>query len=204
VTAPRKPEPLTENDPHYIPLSAEQERELRDEHHLTKCYGPSAFAQLFATLDAARARITALEAERDEARKWATDTVAAVVAERIVTCVYCGHEYPTGTPASQDAALTCHIRVCEKHPMRAVEAERDALRGEVEALRLTLAHEEANNEDEVREFNAGYESARTGHTADCEPSHTRHDVWQAGHAWGVACGGHADSRRLRALNEGGA
>lgn len=47
---------------------------------------------------------------------------------RILTCVYCGHEYPQGTPASGDAVLTSHIRVCEKHPLRAAEEEIKRLR----------------------------------------------------------------------------
>jgi len=55
---------------------------------------------------------------------------------RIVTCVYCGHEYPEGTPQSQDERLTEHIKVCEKHPMRALEAENAALR-----VRLVRAEE---------------------------------------------------------------
>lgn len=37
---------------------------------------------------------------------------------QVVTCVYCGHEYPHGTPAAKAQALTDHIKVCEKHPMR--------------------------------------------------------------------------------------
>jgi len=42
----------------------------------------------------------------------------------ILTCVYCGQEYPAGTPASgaDVKALTDHIKVCEKHPMRKAEA----------------------------------------------------------------------------------
>lgn len=38
----------------------------------------------------------------------------------ILTCVYCGQEYPAGTPASgaDVEALTQHIKKCEKHPMR--------------------------------------------------------------------------------------
>jgi len=32
-----EPKPLTADDPHYVPMSAEEERELREEHHLTKC-----------------------------------------------------------------------------------------------------------------------------------------------------------------------
>jgi len=36
---------------------------------------------------------------------------------RVLTCVYCGQEYPQDTPAWGDKVLTDHIKVCEKHPM---------------------------------------------------------------------------------------
>jgi len=41
----------------------------------------------------------------------------------MLTCVYCGMEYPAETPASgsEVAILTNHIKVCEKHPMRQAE-----------------------------------------------------------------------------------
>lgn len=54
-----------------------------------------------------------LLAERDEARDW----VRRLTRANVLTCVYCGHEYPPGTPAANDDALTAHIAVCEKHPM---------------------------------------------------------------------------------------
>lgn len=47
---------------------------------------------------------------------------------RVLTCVYCGHEYPQDTPAWGNQVLTDHIAQCEKHPMRAVVEERDRLR----------------------------------------------------------------------------
>jgi hypothetical protein len=37
-----------------------------------------------------------------------------------LTCVFCGTAYPPGTPPSQHQALYEHIKVCPKHPMRAV------------------------------------------------------------------------------------
>lgn len=40
---------------------------------------------------------------------------------RVLTCVYCGHEYPQDTPAHGDKVLRDHIKVCEKHPMRRAE-----------------------------------------------------------------------------------
>ena len=41
---------------------------------------------------------------------------------RVLTCVYCGHEYPQDTPAHGAKVLTDHIKVCEKHPMRKLRA----------------------------------------------------------------------------------
>ena len=39
----------------------------------------------------------------------------------VLTCVYCGHQYPEGTPSAKHELLTEHIRVCEKHPLRDAE-----------------------------------------------------------------------------------
>lgn len=50
------------------------------------------------------------------------------MSDRILTCVYCGHQYPQETPAHGDKVLTDHIAACEKHPMRAVVDQRDLLR----------------------------------------------------------------------------
>ncbi len=46
----------------------------------------------------------------------------------ILTCVYCGMEYPEGTPPHGAQILTDHIKACEKHPMRKCEQDRDKLR----------------------------------------------------------------------------
>lgn len=48
--------------------------------------------------------------------------------KRIITCVYCGMEYPQGTPTSGDKILTDHIKICEKHPMREAEKKIEILR----------------------------------------------------------------------------
>jgi hypothetical protein len=37
--------------------------------------------------------------------------------ERVLTCVYCGHEYPPGTASSGVPALTEHVKNCPEHPM---------------------------------------------------------------------------------------
>jgi len=47
--------------------------------------------------------------------------------QRILTCVYCGMHYPPGTPSHGAQVLTDHIRVCEKHPMRKLEEDRQKL-----------------------------------------------------------------------------
>ena len=47
---------------------------------------------------------------------------------RVLTCVYCGQEYPQGTPTSGHQVLTDHIKVCEKHPMRKLQQDHDMLR----------------------------------------------------------------------------
>jgi hypothetical protein len=54
---------------------------------------------------------------------------------RVLTCVYCGQQYPQGTPAAGAQVLTNHIRVCPQHPMRALETELRSLRHEVAEFR---------------------------------------------------------------------
>lgn len=64
------------------------------------------------------------ESERDEARDW----VRRLTAEnRVLTCVYCGHAYPPGSPEHGAEVLTEHIKVCEKHPMRELQLKADRL-----------------------------------------------------------------------------
>jgi hypothetical protein len=64
------------------------------------------------------------ESERDEAREW----VRRLTAEsRVLTCVYCGHAYPPGSPEHGAEVLTEHIKVCEKHPMRELQQKADRL-----------------------------------------------------------------------------
>lgn len=61
---------------------------------------------------------------------------------RILTCVYCGHEYPQDTPAHGDKVLTDHIAGCEKHPMLLLIQQRDQLRGALAALIGASSNEE--------------------------------------------------------------
>ncbi len=46
----------------------------------------------------------------------------------VLTCVYCGHQYPEGTPPHGSQILTDHIKVCEKHPLREAEQKIEILR----------------------------------------------------------------------------
>jgi len=56
------------------------------------------------------------------------DCPSATCSPSVVTCVYCGHEYPDGTPTAKHDLLTSHIKVCEKHPMREAESRIERLR----------------------------------------------------------------------------
>jgi len=67
---------------------------------------------------------------------------------RILTCVYCGHEYPQGTPAAGSDVLTEHIKVCERHPMRKAEADIAMLRAALVGLIG------ADSEQELRQMEA--------------------------------------------------
>jgi hypothetical protein len=62
------------------------------------------------------------------AREWQKDT-------QTIRCVFCGMAYPPGTPASQHESLNAHIRICEKHPLRAAEARITALEKTLKTLR---------------------------------------------------------------------
>ena len=38
-------------------------------------------------------------------------------AKNVLTCVYCGHAYPPGSPSHGADELTAHVKVCKAHPM---------------------------------------------------------------------------------------
>lgn len=67
---------------------------------------------------------------------------------RILTCVYCGHEYPQDTPAAGSEVLTDHIKVCKRHPMRKAEADIAMLRAALVGLIGT------DSEQELRQMEA--------------------------------------------------
>ena len=81
--------------------------------------------------------IERLTGDLTEARTFAEKTARQynelLANERILRCAFCDTEYPPGTPSTQAVALTEHVKVCQKHPMRYTEQERDALRELVKA-----------------------------------------------------------------------
>jgi hypothetical protein len=66
---------------------------------------------------------------------------------RVVTCVYCGHQYPSGTPTSQNDQLTAHIKVCEKHPMREAEKKIAVLKN---ALQMLVGCDKKNELEQMK------------------------------------------------------
>lgn len=85
-------------------------------------------------VDGLEAKLVERTAEREEAREWVRRLTSTT---RVLTCAFCGMAYPPGTPESNDAALTAHVRVCPKHPMREAEAEIERLRAMFGADPLT-------------------------------------------------------------------
>lgn len=70
-----------------------------------------------------------LESQGDGMLTETTQDIAEEIAKalqnesQILTCIYCGHQYPPGTPNSNHVELTNHIAQCEKHPLKiAVDA----------------------------------------------------------------------------------
>lgn len=88
------------------------------------------------------------------------------MTDRVITCVYCGHEYPQGTPAAGSGVLTEHIKACRAHPMRKAEADiallRSALAGligsdsepELRQIEATMRLLPAPEEDKAVSINA--------------------------------------------------
>jgi hypothetical protein len=44
-----------------------------------------------------------------------------------INCVYCGHQYAPGTPATHAEVLKEHIEQCEAHPMSKLKKRYDIL-----------------------------------------------------------------------------
>jgi hypothetical protein len=98
---------------------------------------------------------TAIEKARAEAI-----TVGSQPKEdaRVLTCVYCGHEYPQGTPAAGSQILTDHIKSCEKHPMAKLRKALVGLidcdgKGELEQMEATLRLMPGIEKDKIAAIN---------------------------------------------------
>jgi len=79
----------------------------------------------------------------------------------VLTCVYCGQEYPAGTPASgaDVKALTDHIKACEKHPIfklrkALVDLVGVSTKEELEAMELALRAAPGTEQDKIAAINA--------------------------------------------------
>ena len=68
---------------------------------------------------------------------------------RILTCVYCGMQYPQDTPAWGDKVLTDHIRVCEKHPMKKLADQYEQVRAALVGLVGADSREELDRMEAV-------------------------------------------------------
>lgn len=82
--------------------------------------------------DAYEKQLREMQAQRDGARQW-VDRMRTET--QVLTCVYCGHAYPPGSPTHGAEVLTAHVKTCEKHPMRTVEASALAMRHALEPFR---------------------------------------------------------------------
>ncbi len=69
--------------------------------------------------------------------------------ERVLTCVYCGQEYPQNTPSWNDKVLTDHIKICQKHPMRKAELQISKLRT---ALAEIIGSSDKNDKNELEQM----------------------------------------------------
>lgn len=115
-----------------------------------------------------------------------TTTPPALAAQAgshsVVTCVYCGHEYPEGTPTAKHDLLTAHIKVCEMHPMREAEARikrlRKALSGligaetkeELEAMEAAMRVMPGVEADKIAALNAIHALLSEANAALCHPA----------------------------------
>ena len=83
-------------------------------------------------------RVKELEADNQRLDKWVGDLQSGMY----INCVYCGHQYPRGTPGVMQEILYEHIRKCQKHPLRKAEAklaeEREKVKRLEEGLSSTL------------------------------------------------------------------
>lgn len=96
-------------------------------------------------------RIRELEAQNEasarEIERLTAERLAIQNDSRVVTCVFCGHAYPPGTPPSNHAALIAHVEECPKHPMRKYKLRAEAAEAFLDACREALTLRDHTDED---------------------------------------------------------
>lgn len=108
-------------------------------------------------LAALEAKLAKALSEREEAREWVRKLTRE---DRVLTCIYCGHAYPPGSPTHGAAVLTEHAMTCPKHPLAAA----------VTALRTICIH--ADSSDRIVEVAS---DALAAIRAGEEDGHGRHE-----------------------------
>jgi hypothetical protein len=83
-------------------------------------------------------------------------------ATQQLTCCFCGQAYPPGTPSHGSQVLTDHIRICEKHPMRQVEADKAKLRAALATLVGVDTKEELEQMEAVIRLSAAPAADKAG------------------------------------------
>lgn len=80
------------------------------------------------------------------------DPASGAEGHRVMTCVYCGKEYPQDTPGWDNGVLTAHIKICPKHPLRKAEADLALVR---KALAGLIGEETKKNLERMLELIQG-------------------------------------------------
>lgn len=76
---------------------------------------------------------------RAENKRLRAERIALQNDSRAVTCVFCGHVYPPGTPPSNHEALITHIEECPDHPMRKYKLRAEAAEKYLSVFRSSFA-----------------------------------------------------------------
>ena len=118
------------------------------------------------TCDKFKDDLAAAQAWGDEARWQEGNGTSQAIAKprtqgNVLTCVYCGQEYPKGTPAAKHQALFDHIRQCPKHPLSKATAILDAM---TTSIGIWRDHYEARD-DSVTAAEDGGQADAYGHVA---------------------------------------
>lgn len=87
---------------------------------------------------------------------------------RTVTCVFCGHGYPPGTPPSNHEALIDHVENCPAHPMRKWRLRAEAAESYLNICRKSLEIENTPDADLITMSNLMIKSGEPLMAAICD------------------------------------